>query len=67
MTLRLAAENFPEVDIWGARKRAELFEKTFDVELAIEWEPAVTSSLPPMNGAHHAAEQPAAPPVERTH
>jgi exopolyphosphatase/guanosine-5'-triphosphate,3'-diphosphate pyrophosphatase len=58
MTLRLAADSFPEVDIWGARKRAELFEKTFDVELAIEWEPAVTSSLPPTNGSHAGAENP---------
>ncbi len=37
MTLRLAAAQFPEVDIWGARKRSQLFEKAFDTSLRIEW------------------------------
>ncbi len=36
--LRLTAEQFPDVDIWGARKRAKLFEKVFDTDLAIEWD-----------------------------
>jgi hypothetical protein len=37
MTLRAAAPQFPEVDIWGARKRSKLFEKVFDTSLRIEW------------------------------
>jgi exopolyphosphatase/guanosine-5'-triphosphate,3'-diphosphate pyrophosphatase len=37
MTLRVAAPQFPEVDIWGARKRSKLFEKVFDTSLRIEW------------------------------
>jgi exopolyphosphatase/guanosine-5'-triphosphate,3'-diphosphate pyrophosphatase len=37
ITLRLAAKQFPEVDIWGARKRSKLFEKVFDTRLDIEW------------------------------
>jgi exopolyphosphatase / guanosine-5'-triphosphate,3'-diphosphate pyrophosphatase len=37
MTLRVAAAQFPEVDIWGARKRSKLFEKVFDTSLRIEW------------------------------
>jgi exopolyphosphatase/guanosine-5'-triphosphate,3'-diphosphate pyrophosphatase len=37
ITLRLQSAHDPEVDIWGARKRAKLFEKVFDVELEIEW------------------------------
>jgi exopolyphosphatase/guanosine-5'-triphosphate,3'-diphosphate pyrophosphatase len=38
--LKLTARQFPEVDIWGARKRSKLFEKTFGATLAIEWDPA---------------------------
>lgn len=37
LTLRVASKQFPEVDIWGARKRSKLFEKAFDTLLAIEW------------------------------
>jgi len=40
ITLQLAAKQFPEVDIWGARKRSKLFEKVFDTSLEIEWDPA---------------------------
>jgi exopolyphosphatase/guanosine-5'-triphosphate,3'-diphosphate pyrophosphatase len=37
LRLWLTAPQFPEVDIWGARKRAKLFEKYFDAELDIQW------------------------------
>lgn len=37
VTLWLAAQQLPEVDIWGARKRSKLFEKAFDANLSIEW------------------------------
>ena len=30
-------QQFPEVDIWGARKRSKLFEKVFDTTLDIQW------------------------------
>jgi exopolyphosphatase/guanosine-5'-triphosphate,3'-diphosphate pyrophosphatase len=40
ITLQLAAPQFPEVDIWGARKRSKLFEKVFDATLNVEWDPA---------------------------
>ncbi len=50
VTLRLAAPADPEVDIWGARKRAELFEKVFGVKLAIAWEPPVSAPDPEQNG-----------------
>lgn len=40
ITLQLAAPQFPEVDIWGARKRSKLFEKAFDATLNVEWDPA---------------------------
>jgi exopolyphosphatase/guanosine-5'-triphosphate,3'-diphosphate pyrophosphatase len=38
MTLRVAARQFPEVDIWGARKRSKLFQKVFGTSLTIEWD-----------------------------
>ena len=41
-----AAEN-PEVDLWGARRRAKMFEKMFDTPLAIEWR----ANLAESNGA----------------
>jgi len=51
ITLMLTAAQDPEVDIWGARKRSELFENVFDAELTIEWagaaktQPAPTPSI----------------------
>lgn len=44
--LRIAAKQFPEVDIWGARKRGKLFEKAFDTSLAIEWDGAAEPHPP---------------------
>jgi exopolyphosphatase/guanosine-5'-triphosphate,3'-diphosphate pyrophosphatase len=41
--LRLAARQFPEVDIWGARKRGKLFEKVFGTSLAVEWDEALAT------------------------
>jgi len=41
----------PEVDLWGARRRAKMFEKTFDTSLAIEWRGNVAES----NGEANAA------------
>ena len=38
VTLRVAAYENPEVDIWTAERRAEPFEKAFGVKLKIEWE-----------------------------
>jgi len=46
ITLKLAAKDFPEVDIWGARKRSKLFEKAFETTLHIEWDSVVPSNLP---------------------
>lgn len=34
------AEEYPEVNIWAARRRAGLFEKTFEAEVNIRWEGA---------------------------
>jgi exopolyphosphatase/guanosine-5'-triphosphate,3'-diphosphate pyrophosphatase len=36
--IRVQSAQYPDLDIWGARRRAELFEKTFDTHLSIDWE-----------------------------
>lgn len=45
-----AAEN-PEVDLWGARRRADMFEKVFDCKLEVQW-----AELPQTNGSPRGAE-----------
>ena len=44
--LLVSAEQYPEVDLWAARRRAVLFERVFDTELTISWngQPAATES-----------------------
>ena len=32
------ADEYPETDLWAARRRTGMFEKVFDAELSIEWE-----------------------------
>jgi exopolyphosphatase/guanosine-5'-triphosphate,3'-diphosphate pyrophosphatase len=59
ITLKLVAAQFPEVDIWGARKRAKLFEKAFDARLRIEWDQAERGdSEPSTNGFAQPDEAP---------
>ncbi len=38
LLMRVVAKDFPEVDVWGARKRGKLFEKVFDTHLTVEWD-----------------------------
>ena len=62
VTLRVAARHFPEVDIWGARKRSKLFEKTFDTSLGIEWDkPAGDPLAPDQSGNGHASARDSRP------
>lgn len=35
--MRLVADELPEVDIWGSRQRASLFEDVFDTSLRLNW------------------------------
>ena len=36
--LKVFADEYPEVDLWAARRRAGLLEKVFDAELTVQWE-----------------------------
>jgi exopolyphosphatase / guanosine-5'-triphosphate,3'-diphosphate pyrophosphatase len=56
LTLKLASKQFPEVDIWGARKRSKLFEKVFDAWLSIEWDEPQSAETHATNGRQSAAE-----------
>jgi exopolyphosphatase/guanosine-5'-triphosphate,3'-diphosphate pyrophosphatase len=35
--IMLVADELPEVDLWGARRRGELFERAFRTHLKLEW------------------------------
>ena len=36
--LMISAQEYPEVNLWAARRRAGMFEKFFDTEVTILWE-----------------------------
>ncbi len=40
VVLEVAADDEPQVDIWGAERRTELFEKVFGMPVALEWQAA---------------------------
>jgi exopolyphosphatase/guanosine-5'-triphosphate,3'-diphosphate pyrophosphatase len=42
--LLIAADEHPEVDLWAAGRRAEMFEKVFDAELKVEWAGAAAAA-----------------------
>jgi exopolyphosphatase/guanosine-5'-triphosphate,3'-diphosphate pyrophosphatase len=39
VVVAIVADQLPEVDLWGARRRAEFFEDSFGVELLLNWDP----------------------------
>ena len=45
--LLLVSERIPEVDLWGARRRGEFFERVFGVKLRVHW--AGTQSASPQH------------------
>ncbi len=54
--LLVYCDQYPEVDVWGARRRAELFEKVFHVSLGVRWagpapEPQETENAGSSNAA----------------
>lgn len=36
--LLVSAEQYPEVDLWAAKRRAGLFEQVFDAEVSVQWD-----------------------------
>ncbi len=38
LDLIVSAPENPEVDMWGARRRAKMFQKIFDIRISIEWD-----------------------------
>jgi exopolyphosphatase/guanosine-5'-triphosphate,3'-diphosphate pyrophosphatase len=48
LEMRVVAPELPEVDIWGARRRAEFFEKVFKRQLTITWQPSTRPGLTPI-------------------
>ncbi|HTU24541.1 MAG TPA: Ppx/GppA phosphatase family protein [Pirellulales bacterium] len=52
--IRVKSARYPDLDIWGARRRVELFEKVFDTRLKIEWdESSAADEPPPDRQSHH--------------
>lgn len=43
MELVVFSKEYPETDLWAARRRTGLFEKAFDAEISIEWAGHVTA------------------------
>lgn len=50
VVLQVVADDSPEVDLWGARRRTELFERVFDVQVAVEWEAGGEEAATPVSG-----------------
>ena len=44
--MHAVADEMPEVDVWGARRRAEFFEEMLDRPLVIEWEQGIVADVP---------------------
>ncbi len=44
--LTVHADEYPEVDLWACRRRAEMFEREFEAELTVQWagQPAAATS-----------------------
>jgi exopolyphosphatase/guanosine-5'-triphosphate,3'-diphosphate pyrophosphatase len=61
--LQVTADQEPQVDIWGAERRTDLFEKVFGMPLAIRWsgavEPAVAEGVEGRGGDADPPQPPA--------
>jgi len=44
--LGVAADVEPQVEIWDAVRRTDLFEEVFGSEVELEWQPVVTTASP---------------------
>ncbi len=45
--LIVTADEFPEVDLWAARRRADMFEQVYDAKVTIEWVGAAPETVQP--------------------
>ena len=45
LELIVEAEDYPETDLWAARRRTGMFEKVFDTEIAIEWDGNIATKV----------------------
>ncbi|HEY4309924.1 MAG TPA: Ppx/GppA phosphatase family protein [Pirellulales bacterium] len=51
ITMNVIADELPEVDLWGARRRCDFFEWVFDIPLRVEWhDPAAPHAPGEVNG-----------------
>ena len=50
LEMRAVADELPEVDIWGARRRAEFFEQVFKTPITISWQPTSAAMSDSPNG-----------------
>ncbi len=37
LTLEVVADQDPQVDLWGAERRTDLFEKVFEMPVKVRW------------------------------
>ena len=51
------SEDHPDVDLWGARRRSELFERVFNYPLLIDWESPENRESSKANGKKSAAKE----------
>jgi len=42
--MRILSQQLPEVDLWGARRRAAFFEEVFGTQLSILWQPVAAAA-----------------------
>lgn len=61
VVFRPRGEAVAEADVWGARRRAKMFEKVYGVPLQIEWQPRGVAEPPPPETAPSAINGHAAP------
>jgi len=56
--IRVQSQQFPDVDLWGARRRTGLFERVFNTKLKIEWQDPATANHQANGHPTPAAQQP---------
>jgi exopolyphosphatase/guanosine-5'-triphosphate,3'-diphosphate pyrophosphatase len=65
LQMNVLANECPEVDLWGARRRAEFFEKVFKTSLSIEWQPPPGSNGQPTIKQAERSDAPSGEPASK--